>query len=50
MKCGKRVCFHGAFADKSDAKRKEREVSGFIRKIKVRGHTRYAVMTSKRTK
>lgn len=47
MKCGKRVCFHGAFTKKADAQRKEREVNGFIRKIKVRGSTRYSVMTGK---
>lgn len=49
MHCGKRVCFHGAFRKKSDARRKEREVGGFIRKITVRGDVRYVVMSGKPT-
>lgn len=44
---GKKVKFHGAFASKEDAKRKEKSVGGFIREITVRGHRRYAVMTSR---
>jgi len=47
VKCGKKVCFHGSFARKEDAKRKELEVRGFIREIEVRGHKRYVVMTGK---
>ena len=50
MKCGKRVCFHGAFKSKHDAMRKEREVKGFIQRINVRGDVRYVVMTGKPTK
>lgn len=45
--CGKRICFHGAFKDKEKAVRKEREVGGFIQRIKVRGHERYVVMSRK---
>lgn len=45
MNCGKKVCFHGAFRFKDSAKRKEKQVGGFIRKITVRGETRYVVMT-----
>lgn len=44
---GKRFNFHGAFKRKEDAKRKEKQVGGFIKTIKVRGHTRYSVMTRK---
>lgn len=45
---GKQFVFHGAFKRKADAVRKERRVKGaFIRKIKVRGQTRYAVMSRK---
>lgn len=45
MKCGKRICFHGAFATKAKAVKKERAVQGFIRRLKVRGSTRYVVMS-----
>jgi len=40
--------FHGAFATKAKAKAKERAVGGFIRKARVRGSTRYIVMTRAR--
>lgn len=42
---GRRVTFHGAFASKADAIRKEHQVGGVIRPILVGGHRRYAVMT-----
>ncbi len=48
MHCGRRVCFHGAFSSKADARRKERRVRGFIRRLRIRGHVRYVVMTRKR--
>ncbi len=44
---GRRVTFHGAFASKADAERKERQVGGVIKPIMVMGHRRYAVMTRK---
>jgi len=44
---GKKFNFHGAFSNKEDAKRKEREVHGFIEETTIRGHRRYVVMTSK---
>lgn len=46
-KTGRRFRFHGAFSLKKDAKKKERSVGGFIRRIRVRGSTRYAVLTRK---
>lgn len=48
MRCGRRVCFHGAFGTKARAKKKEKSVGGFIRKISVNGETRYAVITKKK--
>jgi hypothetical protein len=39
--------FHGAFGKKADAKRKEKSVGGFIRLTKIRGSTRYVVMTKR---
>ncbi len=45
LKCGYRVCFHGAFGSKAKAVRKERRVKGgFIRPITVRGQRRFVVM------
>ena len=44
---GKKFNFHGAFSKKEDAKRKEREVHGFIEETTIRGQKRYVVMTSK---
>ncbi len=45
-KRGRKVTFHGAFSSKADAVRKEKAGPGrFIRKIRVRGQTRYAVMS-----
>jgi hypothetical protein len=43
-----RKSFHGAFNLKADAKRKEKKVKGFIRKVIMNGKTRYIVMTNKR--
>lgn len=47
-KRGRKFTFHGAFSTKAKATRKERSVGGFIRKVRVRGDTRYVVMTRKR--
>lgn len=48
MKCGRRVCFHGAFLSKAKAERKESSTPGaFIKRVKVRGKTRFVVMTGK---
>lgn len=41
--------FHGAFGTKSRARKKEKRVKkSFILKVKVRGKTRYAVVTKRR--
>lgn len=37
--------FHGAFGTKAKAQKKQRAVGGSIRKARVRGRTRYIVMT-----
>jgi len=44
---GRNVTFHGSFADKAMAKRKESETAGsYIREVEVTGHgTRYLVLT-----
>jgi hypothetical protein len=47
-KRGRKVTFHGAYGSKADAKAKERKVGGFVRRIKVNGQTRYAVMSERR--
>ena len=47
MKCGRKFCFHGSFGTKVGAQAKERKVKGFIRKITVKGHTRFLVLTGK---
>lgn len=44
---GKFFSFHGAFASKADAVKKERRVGGFIRAKRVRGKIRYFVMTER---
>ena len=44
-KRGRRFTFHGAFGSKEKARKKERAVHGFIKRIKIRGDTRYVVMT-----
>jgi len=44
---GRKFKFHGAFSSKRDAKRKERQTGGFIRRVKIRGSTRFVVMTQR---
>jgi hypothetical protein len=49
MKKRKKVTFHGAFATKTKAKKKERRVKGaFIRKVTIKRRTRYLVMTRRK--
>jgi len=43
---GRRVVFHGSFAEKRAAVAKEREVDGFIQPTMIRGQRRYTVMTA----
>lgn len=45
---GKKFEFHGAFANKAEAVKKEQEVGGFIRERVVHGKTRYFVLTEKK--
>lgn len=47
-KCGRKICFHGAFTSKAKAVKKERQVGGFIRRVKMKGQVRYMVLTRKR--
>ncbi len=42
------VIFHGAFKDKKDAKKKERQVKGFIQPRNIEGHRRYVVMSERK--
>jgi hypothetical protein len=42
---GKKFEYHGSYASKSDAVKKEAEVHGFIREHKIGGKTRYYVLT-----
>ncbi|MGH7676589.1 MAG: hypothetical protein ACREMV_15090 [Gemmatimonadales bacterium] len=43
---GRRVLFHGAFAVKEEAERKERSLEGaYIEEYVIRGHRRYVVLT-----
>jgi hypothetical protein len=45
-KRGRAFGFHGAFSKKADAVRKERTIRGaFVKRIRVRGQTRYVVMS-----
>ena len=44
---GKLFKFHGAFKSKRAAVRKEGLVHGFIRKVSIKGHRRYVVLTPK---
>jgi hypothetical protein len=46
---GKRLVFHGAFADKARAVVKEREVGGWIIETEIRGQRRYAVVTRRKS-
>jgi hypothetical protein len=45
---GKRFEFHGSYAKKADAVKKEGEVHGFIRAHQVGGKIRYFVLTEKK--
>jgi hypothetical protein len=45
---GKQFDFHGSFAKKADAVRKEGEVHGFIREHTIKGKTRYYVLTERK--
>jgi hypothetical protein len=45
---GKKFEFHGAFASKEDAVKKEQEVGGFIRERVIHGKIRYFVLTEKK--
>lgn len=48
-KRGRKFTFHGAFATKAAAKRKERRVGGFILKRRMRGRgVRYLVVTKRK--
>ena len=47
---GKKFDFHGSFLSKSEAVKKEQEVSGFIRERKVDGKVRYFVLTERKEK
>jgi hypothetical protein len=42
------MMFHGAFGSKADAKRKEREVHGFIQPRNIKGERRYVVMSERK--
>jgi hypothetical protein len=42
------MMFHGAFGSKSDAKKKERQAHGFIKRTKIGGKTRYVVMSERK--
>jgi hypothetical protein len=45
---GKNFDFHGSFAKKEDAVKKEQEVKGFIRERRVNGRIRYFVLTERK--
>ena len=45
---GKRFDFHGSFASKAEAVKKEKEVGGFIRERKMGGQVRYFVLTERK--
>jgi hypothetical protein len=42
------MMFHGAFASKTDAKKKERQVGGFIQPRNIKGERRYVVMSERK--
>lgn len=43
---GREVGFHGAFGTKAKAKQKERRIRGaYITRVKIKGNTRYLVLT-----
>ena len=45
---GKKFDFHGSFAKKEDAVKKEKEVHGFIREHNINGKIRYFVLTERK--
>lgn len=45
---GRRFTFHGAYTRKTQARRKEHSVRGFIRRAIIGGHLRYVVLKRKR--
>ena len=46
---GRRVTFHGAFARKADAVKKERRtLAAFVEERRIKGKVRYVVMTQRR--
>lgn len=47
MKSGYKFDFHGSFASKEEAMRKEKEVGGFIVERKINGKIRHFVLTKK---
>jgi len=47
-RCGIRACFHGAYSDKRKAEGKAEARGGRVLKRKIRGSTRYVVVTGKR--
>ena len=44
---GREFTFHGSFASKDDAMKREKEVGGFIRETKIKGQKRYTVLKPK---
>jgi hypothetical protein len=42
------MTFHGAFGDKASAKKKERQVHGFIKPTTIKGERRYVVMSERK--
>lgn len=47
--CGKRLCFHGRFADKQIAVAREKQVkNSFIIEREIRGDTYFLVVTEKK--
>jgi hypothetical protein len=46
---GKKFDFHGSFASKDLAVKKEAEVGGFIREKVIDGKTRYFVLTERKS-
>jgi hypothetical protein len=46
---GRKVTFHGAFAKKTDAKRREKAGPGrYIERTNVRGHVRFVVISRRK--
>lgn len=42
---GRRFMFHGAFKSRRRALARKHKVKGFLKRVTVRGHTRWAVMS-----